>query len=482
MFQFPCPHCAARLRVQDRTWRGRIVPCPDCRQPVLIDEDQTGLTGLIPPREALQPRQAEPTLSSAAPAGIAGAEDPRTLLIRRLVWGTAGVLVSLLLLWAVWPFSKGERGREVTRDPEQAPPPLTENQQDPANNTVANPPEPADNTPAARLAAIGTRIQAYLDKTTTYPRETPGWSWIAQLEQQSPGAPPLLPPPGWDAPAQDPFVRRRLHNWQNPELKQIVGDDGYPASHFAGVSGVGPDAAELPADHPRAGVFGTQRITQREHIRDGLTNTLLVVGVRESLGSWAAPGFATVRSFHREPHINGPDGIGTGEPDGMFALLADGSVRFLSSQTDPVILRRMAAMADGLPLDPAVPGDPRDLPLPDQEPPAPEPVPPAPAPELPPAPTFQIERALALQLRRFEQTRPLTLQTLLQQWSELAALPVDATRVPPELLQRELQLSLGPVNLRELLSALLEPVGLTAEFGSSFGVRLQPAVAASPDP
>ncbi len=65
-----------------------------------------------------------------------------------------------------------------------------------------------------------------------------------------------------------------------------------PATHFVGVAGVGDDAADLPVDHPRAGVFGNSRTTRLEDIHDGASNTLMVLGVTRDLGSWAAGGSA----------------------------------------------------------------------------------------------------------------------------------------------------------------------------------------------
>ncbi len=86
----------------------------------------------------------------------------------------------------------------------------------------------------------------------------------------------------------------------------------------------------------------------------------MVMGVTNDLGSWAAGGSATVRPLTHEPYVNGPDGFGTGSADRMSVLKADGSVVEMSAATDPRIFRRMAAMADGLPLDASVPGEPGD--------------------------------------------------------------------------------------------------------------------------
>ena len=55
-----------------------------------------------------------------------------------------------------------------------------------------------------------------------------------------------------------------------------------------------------------------------------------------------AGGEATVRGLTQRPYINGPDGFGSGQPDGMLAGMADGSVRFLTKNMAPVVLEQLA--------------------------------------------------------------------------------------------------------------------------------------------
>ena len=88
----------------------------------------------------------------------------------------------------------------------------------------------------------------------------------------------------------------------------------------------------------------------------------MVLGVDSQLGSWADPGRATVRALTQPPYLHGPDGFGGGPDQSLPALMADGSVRKLAADTDPRLLRRLAAMQDGLPLDLSVPGEPGDTP------------------------------------------------------------------------------------------------------------------------
>jgi len=113
-------------------------------------------------------------------------------------------------------------------------------------------------------------------------------------------------------------------------------------THYVGVAGVGADAPRLPKDNPRAGVFGFNRTTSPDDIPDGASNTLAVLGVVEHQGAWASGGRPTVRPLTQAPYVNGPDGFGSGQPDGMTAGMADGSVRFLSKEIDPRVMEQLA--------------------------------------------------------------------------------------------------------------------------------------------
>src|SRR5207248_11249447 len=110
-------------------------------------------------------------------------------------------------------------------------------------------------------------------------------SWMAVLADRA-GDSAVHPiwDKSWNTPQNEAFVRRRLAMFQNPAIAELIGTDGFPASHFVGVTGVGADAAKLDNRHPRAGIFGEDRRTRLEDIRDGTSNTLLVLGVREHRG------------------------------------------------------------------------------------------------------------------------------------------------------------------------------------------------------
>jgi hypothetical protein len=273
--------------------------------------------------------------------------------------------------------------------------------------------------------------------------------------------------------------------FQNPAIAELTGADGYPASHFVGVSGVGADAASLDNRHPRAGVFGEDRRTKIDDIRDGTSNTLLVLGVRDHLGSWAAGGPPTMRGLVREPYVNGPDGFGTGSPDSMFALMADGRVMVINDKIDPRILRRMAAKADGLPLDESAEGEPGDRPsllagelsadgpLDDDDdtaggesPADKQPLDPQFAAEPPRPAEKKIDLAVSLKqpIVRFDQPKSKPLSDVLTGVAEMAGAQIDIDRdkLGPAAarLAEPVALKLDNTTVGDILTGLLRPAGL----------------------
>ncbi len=149
----------------------------------------------------------------------------------------------------------------------------------------------------------------------------------------------------WNSRENRPVTRRHLPELINPSLGPTTDAQGYPVTHYVGVAGIGPDAATLPATDPRAGLFGYRREVRPDQITDGRSNTIALLEVDRDPGPWAAGGRATVRALTQEPYINGPDGFGSGRPDGLFAMMADGSVRFFSKDTDPKVLEQLATIA-----------------------------------------------------------------------------------------------------------------------------------------
>lgn len=306
-------------------------------------------------------------------------------------------------------------------------------------------------------------------------------SWLAVLADRMPVHSPVTWDKPWRDPMNDGFVRRRILEFQNPAIPVLIGTDGYPATHFVGIGGVGPDATRLDASDPRAGIFSEDRRTRLEEIRDGASNTWLALGVQSQLGSWAAGGQPTVRTLTQEPYVNGKDGFGTGQADSMLVLLADGRVQAVSVSADPGVLRSMATIADGLPASEAessdrtvgtieivagADGDDSDdvTAIHEDDPPLNPEFAPEPAPR-------KIDPAVSLKqpIVRFEMSSPRPLAELLPGLAELVGVPL---RIDPEAgvtasaLKTPIQLRLQETTIGAILEGVLKPAGLRYEVES----------------
>jgi predicted Zn finger-like uncharacterized protein len=561
VINFRCPHCSTDLKVRDDQIAATPVNCPDCRQPIVLARDEFGHVTATSPAPAggqgktakkpQKPGAASKASSQPAPAPIVREEPPKPAKaspigerFSRTTWlAIAGSVVGLAVLAVAgivyWP----RRPNPIAESPTVAKGTSAPAAQQPSSKSGPAPAGAAGKTgtvPAtavesqptvsSRLTALGRRIVEYRAKQGHYPSAAPAQngqppserlSWLAQLVTTGLSPSAIVPAwnESWRSPQNDRFVRQRVPELLNPSINKLTGAENYPTTHFAGVAGVGSDAADLPVWHPRAGVFGNNRATRLQDIHDGASNTLMVVGVTGDLGSWAANGAPTVRAFTQEPYINGPDGIGTGSPDRMMVLKADGSVQELSAKTDPRIIRRMAAMSDGLSLDPRVPGEPGER-SPQQPPTVPptslvkkdQPaaatpkVPPpglksaTPAPSAPPAPLTaasptakkpvvapvpapkpDVTATLAQRVVHYEQIKPAPLRDVLNGLEELVTVPIrgDRREIPDidEVLQTPITVQLDNTTVAAILEAILAPAKLTYQVqGDSIQLhRLGPA-------
>ena len=530
---FSCPHCSVVLRLQDRMFLGKRIDCPDCGEPIEIVSDAKDT--ITAEKRAASETIAADTNATGSAAGAPAGVSLSTWLSGTIAaiatpvgiaWSIAGVFAVSMAV-AVWP--AGDSSKEISSTVPAAGPNHVESKASdatPVEGTENNetPPilagDPNRELIRQRFTTLGERIQQFADRNGRFPNEPAEagelpflerLGWLAELSAET--EPVKTMQPLWDRPWRDPlndrFVRQRIREFQNPAVAEIVSPEGYPAAHIVGISGVGKNAERYPKHDSRAGIFGLNRRTTRDDVTDGLSNTMMVAGVQKNVGAWAAAGPATMRPLTREPYVNGPDGFGTGQHNGMMVLMADGSVRFVSKKIEPVIIRRMAAMADGFPIDPNVPGEPGDKSIPvhvgaeladagkpakQQKPadgvaaqqadakqkqhkaaPAGEPKqnvkggnrPPiqaaAPAPE--PEPKVDVKAVLSQKIVSFRQSKPVAFATLLMQVEEMAGVKIRHPKdgLKPEILQKEVSVSLSNTTVGAILTALVERVGLVYE-------------------
>ena len=149
----------------------------------------------------------------------------------------------------------------------------------------------------------------------------------------------------WDSPNNKPATDSHIPLFLNPcvdlEAKKNV-------THSVGLAGVGAQAPFLEnATDPGAGVFGYDRVTTLDDIKDGTENTMMVLSVNEGIGPWAQGGRGTIRALTKKPYFNGPDGFFVGERGFTHALFCDGSVRQIREVIDPELLEAMATIQGG---------------------------------------------------------------------------------------------------------------------------------------
>ena len=133
----------------------------------------------------------------------------------------------------------------------------------------------------------------------------------------------------WDAPANRPIFIEPLPSLRSP-YRDLPAEDasGYALAHYAGNARVLTDGAGLRLDD----------------IEDGAAQTLLAGEVAAGFLPWGHPANA------RDPAVglNRPAGFGGPRGSGVTqAAMADGSVRALSPDLDPAVLKALATPAGG---------------------------------------------------------------------------------------------------------------------------------------
>jgi hypothetical protein len=130
----------------------------------------------------------------------------------------------------------------------------------------------------------------------------------------------------------------------------------FAATQFVGIAGVGLDAAEYdPADAAQAkkmGVFGYNRQTKPEDIKDGPANTIALIEVPPTYKRpWIAGGGATVAGVPEKKSIDTFVCVLRNGKPGTYAIMADGTVRFISKDIPDDVFKAMCTINGGEKVD-----------------------------------------------------------------------------------------------------------------------------------
>jgi len=111
-------------------------------------------------------------------------------------------------------------------------------------------------------------------------------------------------------------------------------DQTLGATHFVGLGGIGWDAADYPDDPAFAkklGMFGYNRPTRLENIKDGASNTIFLIQVPPTFQRpWIAGGGATIMGVPEKNSVAPFVSKQANGKVGTYALMADGSVRWIA--------------------------------------------------------------------------------------------------------------------------------------------------------
>jgi prepilin-type processing-associated H-X9-DG protein len=191
----------------------------------------------------------------------------------------------------------------------------------------------ADLNPDRRLSWL-TEIVPFLG------RATPGEAFFQDLNKR------IDRKEAWDAPGNEAALNTPVrlflcpgHPHYNPRARPGM-------THYVGLAGIDPEAANLPKDDPRAGVFGFSRKVGDRDMKAGMGYTMMVLETANENGPWLAGGFPSVRGL--SPTCN--DYIGPEKPfggthkGGLNVLWGDGSVRWVGDAVPPEDFRSQATL------------------------------------------------------------------------------------------------------------------------------------------
>ncbi|WP_417383052.1 DUF1559 domain-containing protein [Gimesia sp.] len=183
------------------------------------------------------------------------------------------------------------------------------------------------------LKQIGLAMSNYHDTYSTFPpggTQThdgkPYLSWqtsILPYIDQAPLYNEVIFEQPWTHPQNYPLFKTVIDLYLNPAIRQNVSEEGLALTHYAG----------------NKQVLKTNGVMRYPYFKDGTANTILAVEVAENFKPWGDP------TNTAEPaEIIGP-GKKSSFTGGNHLLFADGSVRFVTDQINPELLKALSTPA-----------------------------------------------------------------------------------------------------------------------------------------
>jgi prepilin-type processing-associated H-X9-DG protein len=165
---------------------------------------------------------------------------------------------------------------------------------------------------------------------------------------------------GWESSGNLHLSQTRIRVFECGDWRREFSSAQPWETPYVGIAGLGTDAATRPLGAPNIGAFGYDRQVAFADVKDGTSNTVMVLESARDAGSWAQGGFTTVRGLDLDgqpylgagrpfggTHFSENDLFKRGHSIGCNALMVDGSVRFLSDTTSPEVLEALATVAGG---------------------------------------------------------------------------------------------------------------------------------------
>ncbi|MBX7106568.1 MAG: DUF1559 domain-containing protein, partial [Gemmataceae bacterium] len=121
------------------------------------------------------------------------------------------------------------------------------------------------------------------------------------------------------------------------------------ATHYVGMAGVGLEAGDYKIDDPavakKLGAFGYDRVTPMKDVTDGVSNTIMIVGVAPNFQRpWIAGGGATIMGAPEQRSVR-PFLVRAQK--GTHVIMMDGSVRFISENISDDVFKALCTIKGG---------------------------------------------------------------------------------------------------------------------------------------